>query len=715
MSWFSDLAKGAEALLEKVDQQTASALQKEQERAVPSVPTTISLESTKDENAHREISSIGTDSKSLPEATKSTSFSTKSVARSSSASNVKKKTDEQLFEFLNSGQGLASGSDKKMPPLTSTPIKPKLQYSQKQPMEQEKPTMPSTKVPEVTKSDDIATELPKTSERTEKKDMDTVAKKSEDSASAIGEVDNVHPIKSDGEGRHDRVSNLQLENRLLKGEIASLNEELANALKRVKISEEGVAHLEAKLEHAQNQMLQQDRIVRGTEEKEKDLNEALNAKDSQLAVLRVRMQEADEELASKRELVMKLTTENQRILKDHTDSTGLQSVALDSFKDKLEEKEKEYQQVQTDFNKAQSEIMELREKLQKEQLQMAESVKSLQLKLSEEKGRIKDLDQNLRSSKDAADSAQRDLKEYKDKATRILQAKEKLINSLKQGAAGSDAPQIVFTELEEIRQERDFLREELQQSKYKLEQMKVELYEVEQQSQSEAEEQQQQVDSLEKSLIEEREKRQHFEEELSKSKQEVILSKEDLHRQMTRSSTALEERDAEIKRLNHQISLKTSMSPSQEELENRVHAITDNLIQKQTLIERLSTEKNSLSLQLERLEQQYRDVQQHLTKSNAHLRHNHSHFDVEDGDEVHASSLASIMPSGVTQSRRWKNTVNVIDKFSIRLGVFLKRYPIARLFVIVYMFLLHLWVTIVLLTYQPEIHSKNSKLPDHHS
>ena len=31
MSWFSDLAKGAEALLEKVDQSTASALQKDTE------------------------------------------------------------------------------------------------------------------------------------------------------------------------------------------------------------------------------------------------------------------------------------------------------------------------------------------------------------------------------------------------------------------------------------------------------------------------------------------------------------------------------------------------------------------------------------------------------------------------------------------------------------------------------------------------------------
>ena len=74
----------------------------------------------------------------------------------------------------------------------------------------------------------------------------------------------------------------------------------------------GAKHLELKLEHAQNQMMQQDRIVRGVEEKEKDLNEALKAKDSQLAVLRVRMQEADDELNSKTELLRNLTAENER-------------------------------------------------------------------------------------------------------------------------------------------------------------------------------------------------------------------------------------------------------------------------------------------------------------------------------------------------------------------------------------------------------------------
>ena len=46
-----------------------------------------------------------------------------------------------------------------------------------------------------------------------------------------------------------------------------------------------------------------------------------------------------------------------RVLKDHTDSTGLQTVALDSFKVKLEEKEKELQNLQADFSKAQVKIL----------------------------------------------------------------------------------------------------------------------------------------------------------------------------------------------------------------------------------------------------------------------------------------------------------------------------------------------------------------------
>jgi len=708
MSWLSDLAKGAEALLEKVDQSTASALQNE--RHSPETSSYAALSETNQDgtltiapvtNDQYQTASI----QSLPARTSVPV--TKSIQRPVSTS--RKKTDEQLFEFLNSGPSSLATAEKRAPQFTSTPVKQKSSQNAQQPDDQTGVVFKSEKTMSTDKEGPASQEV-------EKVDNTEIPSLSLENVAIPDEIDGtvkpkteVKSTENELKKRDDRVSNLQLENRLLKGEITSLNEELASAMKRLKEAEEGAKHLELKLEHAQNQMMQQDRIVRGVEEKERDLSEALKAKDSQLAVLRVRMQEADDELNSKTELLRNLTAENERILKDHTDSTGLQSVALDSFKVKLEEKEKELKNIQAEFNRAQSEIMDLRGKLQNEQLQMADSVKTLQLKFSDEKAKVKDLDHNLRMAKDSADTAQRDFKEYKDKATRILQAKEKLINSLKQGTVGSEASPIMFTELEEVKQERDLLREELQQSKYKLEQLKVELFEAEQQSQTEIEEQQQAAENLEKSLEEEKNRRQHLEEELLRSSQELTLLKEDLTRQKSKTAAVLQERDTEIQRLNHQISLKSSLSPSQEELENRVHAITDNLIQKQTIIERLSTEKNSLSLQLERLEQQYRDVQQHLSNSNIHMRH--SHFDIEDSEEGNSNSLASIMPAGVVRSKRWKSTVNVIDKFSIRLGVFLRRYPIARLFVILYMFVLHLWVTIVLLTYQPEIHTKNSNLP----
>lgn len=52
-----------------------------------------------------------------------------------------------------------------------------------------------------------------------------------------------------------------------------------------------------------------------------------------------------------------------------------------------------------------------------------------------------------------------------------------------------------------------------------------------------------------------------------------------------------------------------TISSSQTELENRLHQLTETLIQKQTMLEALGTEKSSLVFQLERLEQQLKSAQ----------------------------------------------------------------------------------------------------------
>lgn len=56
--------------------------------------------------------------------------------------------------------------------------------------------------------------------------------------------------------------------------------------------------------------------------------------------------------------------------------------------------------------------------------------------------------------------------------------------------------------------------------------------------------------------------------------------------------------------VHFQVSSKLHNNTNQAELENRLRALTESLIQKQTALEAISTEKTSLSLQLERMEVQ---------------------------------------------------------------------------------------------------------------
>lgn len=66
---------------------------------------------------------------------------------------------------------------------------------------------------------------------------------------------------------------------------------------------------------------------------------------------------------------------------------------------------------------------------------------------------------------------------------------------------------------------------------------------------------------------------------------------------------------SKIMSLFFQLTNKTLSSSSQTELENRLHQLTETLIQKQTMLEALGTEKSSLVFQLERLEQQLKNAQ----------------------------------------------------------------------------------------------------------
>lgn len=502
-----------------------------------------------------------------------------------------------------------------------------------------------------------------------------------------------------------KVSSLELENKLLKNEVASLNQEMATVLQRSKDAQNEVELMRKKLEGNQRTQSQSDQMVRELQSRESDLMEALQAKDSQLGVLRIRLEEADKQIESKQKSIAGLEGERSRILRDHSDSSGVHGQALDSLQAKLSEVEATLRREQDSLKQVQQEATVRQSRLEEEQRSLADALTAAERRVNEEKSKANDLTNQLKAAKQNAESAKQELVDYKEKAARILQSKERLIASLREGSGASgESVGVSNLEYDSVKQERDMFREELQQYKMTIENMRMELLDMETHLQQESDTSNEQIRSLEENVCSEKQRREDAEQELLKQKQELQYNLEELRKTKMSYQTCIKDREAEIEKLRNQIMTKSMSSSTEGELEARVKTLTESLIQKQTTLETLSTQKNSLALQLERLEQQYKDIQ------SSSLRTNTTVVNVHDEEEVRQRypGFMRETPTDHEVTKKMKRAANVIDKFSIRLGVFLRRYPIARVFILMYMVLLHLWVMVVLLTYQPEMHGSEN-------
>ncbi|XP_076060178.1 golgin A5 isoform X2 [Oratosquilla oratoria] len=488
---------------------------------------------------------------------------------------------------------------------------------------------------------------------------------------------------------------LESETVMLRKEVASLTQEMAQVLRRAKEAEKEAQYFKHQVTSHQ---ISSDRLIRELQQREMDLQEALHAKDTQLAVLHVRLQEADQEIAGKKTVIDELNDEKERLLVGVHESSGLQSQALQSAQDYLADVQNALDCEKRDHAATRAELAGRISQTEEEQKGFLNSVADLQKKLDDEKRKSSQISTQMITLKTDLTAARDDLLEYKAKASRILQSKEKLIASLKEGTnedmeAGRE--EIHIAELDQLRQERDLIHEELDQSASHVQQLRAELSDMEAMAQEEARIAAQNLGSKEEELGQEKKLRLEAETEWRQAREELRCAHEEITRHKVNIATRLQQRDDEIERLRKQIAHKQSSFSSQNELETRLHALTESLVHKQTTIEAITTEKNSLLIQMERL--QYQDSQKMLNRD-----HSPTYHTEEVRNRVPSFLVESPFDGGI--SLRVKRAYTTLDKFSIRLGVFLRRYPIARVFVIMYMGLLHLWVMIVLLTYTPEIH-----------
>ncbi|TSV02067.1 Golgin subfamily A member 5 [Bagarius yarrelli] len=743
MSWFVDLAGRAEDFLNKVDQGAASALTKHSTSSSsasfePAEPDSIlysaPYESRHDYPAHEThgfisaaaenikkskatvlASTANVSSTSLLGSAVSSSSNTSSGGAKASSNFVRPRrsevNDDLLFDFLNSSDPLQSDrKEVKRDTVRGTGVA--------EGSAQEQVTVPSTQttLPPSTQALSRTSSLGSltASTHSSKTDNDSaqdgsqgVTPDSSDSGQAAPDVQvMVESSSAQEEQLSQVVSGLRLENQLLRNEVSSLNQEMASLVQRVKNTQEELNQARSRAEKWNAEQSHSDRAVRGLRAQVDDLTQALTAKDSQLAVLKVRLDEADQLLKARSSALEEAQSERTRILQDHSEGNSLNSQALHTLQERLREAEAALNREQESYRQMQSEFAARLARTEAERQTLAESSKVAERKATEERQRVEELQQQVKTARAAADYAKQELQDYKNKASRILQSKEKLISSLKEGSALEtlDAGCTAEVELEELRHEKELQKEELQKHQAQIQSLRLEIQELENQAVVEAESWREQQLELQEQISQHSRQKQEVEAELERCKQELHYVEEEHHRTKSTLQSRIKDREDEIQKLRNQLTNKT-LSSSQAELEGRLHQLTETLIQKQTMLEALGTEKSSLVFQLERLEQQLKSMQggqsigSHVNMAavegaGARQRNTPVLFGDHNGSET-----------GVYGKVR--KAASTIDRFSIRLGIFLRRYPMARVFVIVYMALLHLWVMIVLLTYTPEMHSQS--------
>jgi chromosome segregation ATPase len=182
----------------------------------------------------------------------------------------------------------------------------------------------------------------------------------------------------------------------------------------------------------QHQIAESDALLRDLRARESDFHEALSAKDSQVATLRVRLNESDDLAKSKTALCEQLQSQCARILQDHTDSSGVQSHAVDSLQSRIIQLEQQLQQRAHEYERLIEDKHSFEKRANDERQQLLDQLKIAEKRLNDERLQMHEQQQQIKHSKNLIHQLEQDNNEYKVKAQRILQTKDKLITKLKE-------------------------------------------------------------------------------------------------------------------------------------------------------------------------------------------------------------------------------------------------------------------------------------------
>ena len=109
-----------------------------------------------------------------------------------------------------------------------------------------------------------------------------------------------------------KISNFELENKLMKREVNALNEELSSVMSRLNETSQSTAHYESEIHALREQASRSDHVIRQLRSHEEDLQATVEARDSQIQVLRTQLEAADKAVQDSKEDLSRSRKEQER-------------------------------------------------------------------------------------------------------------------------------------------------------------------------------------------------------------------------------------------------------------------------------------------------------------------------------------------------------------------------------------------------------------------
>nr|XP_014091516.1 golgin-84 [Bactrocera oleae] len=306
----------------------------------------------------------------------------------------------------------------------------------------------------------------------------------------------------------------------------------------------------------------------------------------------------------------------------------------------------------------------------------------------------------------------KELQEYRHKAQHSLQIKDNLIAELKANGvtAGSATKSEDENDLRLLQMELDALKHEHQQTldesstlRMQIEELRHDWQVVNEQHTTYMASTRAAEETLRKELRTERERLLATESEQRVQAQELAKLRQQLSNQMAAAATRLQEKDSQLEKLRAEVQRRIATvhvadGAAVATFEERIKVLTQTLVDKQQTVERITSERNALRIQLEKMQDQ---LQQQYAYNNKPLSRNSLLSNTTDDIKAQFPLLMRENPFDNRVARRVKRVYSSLDSAGIRLGAFLRRYPLMRIFVLMYVGLLHLWVMFVLISSSP--------------